>query len=162
MELHCCSVSRLALHRAAMPNIFLSCFYFFLLVYFRRLNTLLPPLCVIVVFTMCNRVLLLYVSKITHTYFYFIDSGWKVFIFVFLWWLVDRIAIPSIRLVVCCFRPCDVCSALIYLDMCSDLVRGDACSILLPTMRSEIFSSFFVDRRGGRRCSGCLSFLFRC
>ena len=40
-----------------------------------------------------------------------------------------------------CFRPCDVCSVLIYLDVCSDLVRGDACSILLLTMRSEIFGS---------------------
>ena len=40
-----------------------------------------------------------------------------------------------------CFRPCDVCSVLIYLDVCSDLVRGDLCSILLPTMRSEIFGS---------------------
>ena len=40
-----------------------------------------------------------------------------------------------------CFRPCDMCSILIYIDVCSDLVRGDACSILLPTMRSEIFDS---------------------
>ena len=40
-----------------------------------------------------------------------------------------------------CFRPCDVCSVLIYLGVCSDLARGDACSILLPTMRSEIFDS---------------------
>ena len=45
-------------------------------------------------------------------------------------------------LFVCCLRPCDVCSVLIYLDVCSELVRGDACSILLPTMRSEIFGSF--------------------
>ena len=60
-----CSVSRLALHQAAMPNIFLSFFtFFFLLVCFRLL-------CVILVFTMCIRVLLLYASKITHTYFYF-------------------------------------------------------------------------------------------
>ena len=44
---------------------------FFLLVCFRRLCTLLPPLCVILVFTMCIRVLLLYASKITHIYFYF-------------------------------------------------------------------------------------------
>ena len=66
-----CTVSRLALHRAAMPNIFLSFFYFFLLVCLRRLCTLLPPLCVILVFIMCIRVLLLYASKITHTYFYF-------------------------------------------------------------------------------------------
>ena len=42
-----------------------------------------------------------------------------------------------------------MCSVLIYLDVCSDLVRGDACSIWLPTMRSEIFISFFVDCRGG-------------
>ena len=38
--------------------------HFFLLVCFRLL-------CVILVFTMCIRVLLLYASKITHTYFYF-------------------------------------------------------------------------------------------
>ena len=38
-----------------------------------------------------------------------------------------------------CFRPCDVCSVLIYLDVCSDLIRGDVCSILSPTMQSEIF-----------------------
>ena len=47
--LRLCSVSRLALHRAAMPNIFLS-FIFFLLVFFRRLSTLLLPMCVILVF----------------------------------------------------------------------------------------------------------------
>ena len=41
-----------------------------------------------------------------------------------------------------CFRSCDVCSVLVYKDVSSDLVRGDACSILLPTMRSEIFGSF--------------------
>ena len=40
-----------------------------------------------------------------------------------------------------CFRPCDVCSVLIYVDVCSDLVPGDACSMLLPIMRSEIFCS---------------------
>ena len=40
-----------------------------------------------------------------------------------------------------CFRPCDVCSVLIYLDVCSDLIRGDTRSILLATMRSEIFDS---------------------
>ena len=57
-------MSRLALHQAAMPIIFLSFFTFFLLVCFRLL-------CVILVFTMCIRVLLLYASKITHTYFYF-------------------------------------------------------------------------------------------
>ena len=43
-------------------------FLFFLLVCFRRLSTLLPPLCVILVFTLCIRVLLLYGSKITDTY----------------------------------------------------------------------------------------------
>ena len=46
-------------------------FFIFLLVCFRRLSTSLPPSCVILVFTMCICVLLLYVSKITHTYFYF-------------------------------------------------------------------------------------------
>ena len=68
-----------------------------------------------------------------------------------------------------CFRPCDLCSVLIYLDVCSDLIRGDVCSILSPTMRSEIFDSlsssiavadghilvvchfsFFVEFRDGR------------
>ena len=48
---------------------------------------------------------------------------------------------PSSFLFVCCFRLCDVCS---------DLVFGDACSILLPAMRSEVFCSLAVDRRGGR------------
>ena len=47
-------------------------FLFFLLVCFRRLSTLLPPLCAILVFTMCICVLLLYASKITHTYFFII------------------------------------------------------------------------------------------
>ena len=51
-----------------------------------------------------------------------------------------------------CFRLCHVCSVLVYLDVCRDLVRGDACSILLPTMRSEIFGSlssldFVMDGR---------------
>ena len=40
-----------------------------------------------------------------------------------------------------CFHPYDVCSVQIYLDVGSDLVRGNACSILLLTMRSEIFGS---------------------
>ena len=66
-----CSMSRLVLHRAAIQTSFCLVFSIFLLVCFRRLSTLLPPLCVILVFTMCIRVLLLYVSKITHTYFYF-------------------------------------------------------------------------------------------
>ena len=48
---------------------------------------------------------------------------------------------PAIMLFVRCFRPCDVCSVLVYIDVCSDLIRGDACSILLPTMPSEIFGS---------------------
>ena len=57
-------MSRLALHQAVMPNIFLSFFTFFFV-------SLLSTVCVILVFTMCIRVLLLYASKITHTYFYF-------------------------------------------------------------------------------------------
>ena len=61
-------MSRLALHQAAMPNIFLSFFTFFLLVCFRLL-------CVILVFTMCIRLLLLYASKITHIYFSFFLLG---------------------------------------------------------------------------------------
>ena len=75
-----------------------------------------------------------------------------MFIFVFSWQVVDRLAFPAIMLFVRCFRPCDVCSALIYLDVCSDLVRGDPCNILLPITRSEIFGSFssldcVTDRR---------------
>ena len=43
-------MSRLALHRAVMPNIFLYFFYsFFSSVCIRRLSTLLPPMCVILV-----------------------------------------------------------------------------------------------------------------
>ena len=42
----------------------------FLFVCFRRLSTLLPPLCVILVFTMCIRVLYCMCLK-SHTYFYF-------------------------------------------------------------------------------------------
>ena len=49
-------------------------------------------------------------------------------------------------------------SNLVYINLCSDLVVGDACSILLSTMRSEIFCSLssldvMVDRYG----FGCLS-----
>ena len=32
-------------------------------------------------------------------------------------------------------------SVLVCIDVCSDLVFGEVCSILLPTMRSEIFQS---------------------
>ena len=68
-----CSVSRLAFHRAAMPNIFLSSFIF-LLACFRRLSTLLPPLYVILVFTMvfvyyCNMCLKLWLDNV-----YFLSS----------------------------------------------------------------------------------------
>ena len=42
-------MSHLTLHRAAMPNIFLSFFIFFLIVCLRKLSTLLPPMCVIIV-----------------------------------------------------------------------------------------------------------------
>ena len=63
-------------------------------------------------------------------------------------------------LFVYCFRPCDVCSTLIYLDVCSDLVHGDACSILLLTMQSEIFGSFLllIVLEDGRD-SDCLTLL---
>ena len=40
-----------------------------------------------------------------------------------------------------CFRLCDECSVLVYIDVCSDLVRGDACTILFPALWSEIFYS---------------------
>ena len=56
-----------------------------------------------------------------------------MFIFVFSWSLVNRLAFLAISLFVRCFCSCEVCSVL-YIDVCSDLVRGDACSILLPTM----------------------------
>ena len=42
----------------------------------------------------------------------------------------------------CCsigFYSCDVRSVLFRINVCSDLVFGDVCSILLPTMRSDIF-----------------------
>ena len=45
--------------------------------------------------------------------------------------LIDLLFLPS------CFCSCD----LVYIDVCSDLVFGDVCSILLPTMRSDIFGS---------------------
>ena len=50
------------------------------------------------------------------------------------------------------FCSCDVRSELVYIDACSDLVFGDVCSILLPTLRSDIFGSLsvlivVVDRR---------------
>ena len=48
---------------------------FFLLLCFRRLSTLLPPLSKILVFTLCIRVLLLYVSKITHTHIFIFLLG---------------------------------------------------------------------------------------
>ena len=43
------------------------------------------------------------------------------------------------------FRSCDVCSVLVYIDVCNDLVCGDVCSILLPTMRLEIFCSLSLS-----------------
>ena len=43
--------------------------------------------------------------------------------------------------VVYCFCSSDVRSDLAYIDMCSGLVFGDKGSILLPTMRLDIFSS---------------------
>ena len=56
-------------------------FLFFLLVCFRRLTRLLPPLCVILVFAMCIRVLLLYVSKITHTHIFLLGLANVYFVF---------------------------------------------------------------------------------
>ena len=55
--------------------------------------------------------------------------------------------------VVYCFYSCDVRSDLVCVDVCSDLVFGEVGIILLPTMRSDIFGSFAVDRRGRRTCS---------
>ena len=68
-----CSVSRLALYRATTPKIFLSVFLIiFLFTYLRRLRTLFPPLCVILVFTECIRLLLLYcICLKSHTYIFF-------------------------------------------------------------------------------------------
>ena len=43
--------------------------------------------------------------------------------------------------VVYCFCSWNVRSDLVCTEMCSDLVFGDVCSILLPTMRSDIFGS---------------------
>ena len=64
-----CGVSRLALHRTAMPNIFCPVFIF-LLACFWRLSTLLPPLCVILVFTMCFGVLLLCLKSHTQVFIF--------------------------------------------------------------------------------------------
>ena len=75
-----------------------------------------------------------------------------MFIFVFSLQLVDWLAFPAIMLLIHCFRFCDVCSVLVYIDLCSDPVRGDACSIFLPTTWSKIFCSFFAGRLGGELC----------
>ena len=55
----------------------------------------------------------------------------------------------------CCFRPCDVCSVLIYLDVSSDLVRGDAQYFVSNHAVGDFRLSFFVDRRGERTCFDC-------
>ena len=57
--------------------------------------------------------------------------------------------------VVYCFCSCEVRGDLVCIDVCSDLVFGDVCSILLPTIRSDIFylsatTSFIPGLRGGR------------
>ena len=54
--------------------------------------------------------------------------------------------------VIYCFCSCDVRSDLVYIDVCSDLVFGVMCSILLTTMRSDVFGSLsslivMADRR---------------
>ena len=87
------------------------------------------------------RLLLLLVSKITHIYFSVFIRARYVYVFVLSWYLGDWLAFLAIMLFVRCFCPYDVCSVQIYLDVGSDLVRGNACSILLLTMRSEIFGS---------------------
>ena len=70
--------------------------------------------------------LLLHVSKITHIHFSSHGSS-----------LIGLPFPPSF--VVYCFCSCDVRSDLVYINVCCDLVFGDVCSILLPTIRSEIF-----------------------
>ena len=128
-------MSRLALHQAAMPNIFLSFFlHFFLLVCFRLL-------CVILVFTMCIRVLLLYASKITHTYFYF-------FIWARLCLFLSSLGSSVIGLP---FPPLGCLSVIFFVNVTcavSCLHRrvqrpNSWCrvQILLPTMWSEILCS---------------------
>ena len=60
--------------------------------------------------------------------------------------------------VVYCFCSCEVRSDLVSINVCSDLMFGDVCSILLPTMRSDIFGSLLLlNRRGRRTCSRYLS-----
>ena len=89
----------------------------------------------------CIRLLLLHVSKITHIYFSFFSRAIKC-LFIFLLMVARWSVYQSRRLFfVYCFYSCDVRSDLVYIDMCRDLVFGDVCSILLPTMRSEIFCS---------------------
>ena len=127
-------MSRLALHQAAMPNIFLSFFTFFLLVCFRLL-------CVILVFTMYIRVLLLYASKITHTYFYF-------FIWARLCLFLSSLGSSVIGLP---FPPLGCLSVIFFVNVTcavSCLHRrvqrpNSWCrvQILLPTMWSEILCS---------------------
>ena len=128
-------MSRLALHQAAMPNIFLSFFlHFFLLVCFRLL-------CVILVFTMCIRVLLLYASKITHIYFYF-------FIWARLCLFLSSLGSSVIGLP---FPPLGCLSVIFFVNVTcavSCLHRrvqrpNSWCrvQILLPTMWSEILCS---------------------
>ena len=91
-------------------------FFIFLLVCLRRLSTSLPSLCVILVFTVCVRVLLLYVSKITHTYFYFFLLGLDNVYFCLLM-VVRWSACLSRHLVVCPFF------SSMWRVQCSDLLR---------------------------------------
>ena len=56
--------------------------------------------------------------------------------------LIDLPFPPSFA--VYCFFSCDVRSDLVYIDVCNDLVFGDVYSILLPTMRSDIFGSLLL------------------
>ena len=45
----------------------------------------------------------------------------------------------------------------VYIDVCSDLIPGVACRFVTDHVVGDIVLSFFIDRRGGRTCSGCLS-----
>ena len=59
---------------------------------------------------------------------------------------------------------CDACSDLVYINVCSDLVFSDMRSILLPTMRSNIFGSLslLIVVADGRVLVFCYNLCHRC
>ena len=65
--------------------------------------------------------------------------------------------------VVYCFCSCEVRSHVVYIDVCSDLVFGDVCSILLPTIRLDIFVSLslLIVVADGRVLVICHNFFHR-